>query len=144
MVKLLRKRPRLRMSRETRLGFTLVEVLLSMTILAIGILVMGGLLARSARTADATGRLAYQSGMIATEAARYDALPFDQLAAGTTCSTISGAPLPHTLCTTITVVSTKVKQVKIKFTPTSNYLVPADSVMFERSVSGNGTPLLTP
>ncbi|HSJ76088.1 MAG TPA: prepilin-type N-terminal cleavage/methylation domain-containing protein, partial [Gemmatimonadales bacterium] len=74
-------------------GFTLVEVLLSMSILAVGILVLGGLLTRSARTADATGRLAYQSGMIATEAARYDALPFDQLAAGTTCSTTSGAPL---------------------------------------------------
>jgi len=116
-----------------------------MTILAIGILVMGGLLTRSARSSDATARLAYQSGMMATEAARNDALPFDQLVAGTTCSTMSGAPLPHTLCTTITVVSAKVKQVKIKFTPTSNYLVPADSVMFERSISGNpSNPLNTP
>jgi len=132
-------------TRDSRLGFTLVEVLLSMTILAVGILVMGGLLTRSARTADATGRLAYQSGMIATEAARNDALPFANLVAGTTCSTTSGAPLPHTLCTTITVLSAKVKQVKIKFTPTSNYLVSADSVMFERSISGNAVnPLNTP
>ena len=130
--------------RDTDSGFTLVEVLLSMTILAVGILTLGGLLTRSARTADATGRLSYQSGMISTQAARYDALPFDQLAAGTTCTTTTSAPLPHTLCTTITVLSAKVKQVKIKFTPTSNYLVPADSVMFERSVSGNGSPLNTP
>jgi len=135
--------PRL-ITADSRPGFTLVEVLLSMTILAIGVLVMGGLLTRSARTADATGRLTYQSGMITTEAARYDALPFDQLAAGTTCTTTTTAPLPHTLCTTITVLSAKVKQVKIKFTPTSNYLVSADSVMFERSISGNGTPLNTP
>ena len=35
--------------------------------------------------------------MMATEAARNDALPFDQLVAGTTCSTMSGAPLPHSL-----------------------------------------------
>ena len=130
--------------RDTDCGFTLVEVLLSMTILAVGILTLGGLLTRSARTADATGRLGYQSGMMSTEAARNDALPFDQLAAGTTCSTTTTAPLPHTLCTTITVLSAKVKQVKVKFTPTSNYLVPADSVMFERSVSGNGSPLNTP
>jgi hypothetical protein len=80
--------------------------------------------------------------MMATEAARNDALPFDQLVAGTTCSTTSGAPLPHTLCTTITVLSAKVKQVKVKFTPTSNYLVPADSVMFERSISGPAVPPL--
>jgi prepilin-type N-terminal cleavage/methylation domain-containing protein len=129
-------------TRDSRLGFTLVEVLLAMTILAIGVLVLGGLLTRSARTADATARLAYQSGMMATEAARNDALPFDQLVAGTTCSTMSGAPLPHTLCTTITVLSAKVKQVKVKFTPTSNYLVPADSVMFERSISGPAVPPL--
>jgi prepilin-type N-terminal cleavage/methylation domain-containing protein len=129
-------------TRDSRLGFTLVEVLLAMTILAIGVLVMGGLLTRSARTADATALQSYQAGMIATEVARNDALPFSQLAAGTTCSTMSGAPLPHTLCTTITVLSAKVKQVKVKFTPTSNYLVPADSVMFERSISGPVVPPL--
>ena len=118
-------------------GFTLVEVLLSMTILAIGVLLLGGLLTRSARSADATGLLSYQAARMGTEAARYDALPFSQLAAGTTCSTISALPLPHTLCTTIGVITTKRKSVKVKFTPTSNALVPADSVMFERSISGS-------
>jgi prepilin-type N-terminal cleavage/methylation domain-containing protein len=118
-------------------GFTLVEVLLSMTILAIGVLMLGGLLTRSARSADAMALLTYQSARLATEAARNDALPFSQLAAGTTCSTISGLPLPHTLCTTIAVITTKRKSVKVKFTPTSNTLVPADSVMFERSISGS-------
>ena len=49
-----------------------------MTILAVGILVLGGLFTRSARSADATGRQAYQAGMIATEAARNDALPFNR------------------------------------------------------------------
>jgi prepilin-type N-terminal cleavage/methylation domain-containing protein len=125
-------------------GFTLVEVLLSMTILAIGVLALGGLLTRSAHTADAAALISYQSAMMATEAARNDALPFDQLAAGTTCSTMSGAPLPHSLCTTITVVTAKVKRVKVKFTPTYNTKVTPDSVEFERSVSGNGSPLLTP
>jgi prepilin-type N-terminal cleavage/methylation domain-containing protein len=142
MVELLKKRLSRLMTRDARLGFTLVEVMLSMTILAIGILVMGGLLTRSARTADATGRLSYQSGMIATEAARYDALPFSQLNAGTVCSTTSGAPLPNTLCTTVSVLSAKRKLIKIVFTPTSNYLVSADSVMFERS-TGNSSPLNT-
>jgi prepilin-type N-terminal cleavage/methylation domain-containing protein len=125
-------------------GFTLVEVLLSMTMLAIGVLVLGGLLTRSARTADAASMASYQSALMTTEAARYDALPFSQLNAGTTCNTVSGAPLPHTLCTTITVVTPKVKRVKVKLTATSNYLVPADSVEFERSISGNGSPLATP
>jgi prepilin-type N-terminal cleavage/methylation domain-containing protein len=142
MGKLLMKvKCRFRVSR----GFTLVEVLLSMTILAVGVLVLGGLLTRSARSAEATSLLTYQAGRIATEAARNDALPFTSLAAGTTCTTSTEFPLPHSLCTTITVVTTKRKTVKVKFTPTSNALVPVDSVMFERSISGNpSNPLNTP
>lgn len=142
MVKLLTAAPERRVRH--REGFTLIEIMVSMTILAIGVMVLGGLLTRSARTAEAASVVSYQTTLMTTEAARYDALPFDQLAAGSTCNTVSGPPLPHTLCITITVVSAKVKRVKVKFTPTSNYLVPADSVEFERSISGNGTPLNTP
>jgi prepilin-type N-terminal cleavage/methylation domain-containing protein len=123
----------------TSRGFTLVEVLLALTILSIGVLVLGGLLTRSSRTAGAAGLISYRTSMIATEAARNDVLPYDQLAAGTTCTTVSGAPLPHQLCTTITVVSPKVKRVKVKLTPTYNTLVSADSVEFERSISGFAT-----
>jgi prepilin-type N-terminal cleavage/methylation domain-containing protein len=126
-----------------RQGFTLIEVLVSMTILAIGILMLGGLLTRSSRTAEAASAVSYRTTLMDTQASRYDALPFDQLVAGTTCTTVSGAPLPHTLCTTITTVSAKLKRVKVKITPTA-YLVAADSVEFERSLSGNGSPLNTP
>jgi hypothetical protein len=52
--------------------------------------------------------------------------------------------LPHTRCTTVTVVNAKQKTVKIKVTPTGNTLIPADSTMFERSVSKTATPLNTP
>ena len=125
-------------------GFTLVEVLLSMTILAIGILVLGGLLARSSRTAEATSALSYQTSIMAAQVARYDALPFDQLAAGNTCTTVTTAPLPHTMCVTITNVSAKLRQVKVKLTP-ANSLAPVDSVMFERGISGFPTnPLSDP
>lgn len=142
MVKLL-MRSRIQPSRGTG-GFTLIEVMVSITILAIGILVLGGLLLRSARTAEAASAVSYQTAALAAEMGRYDALPFDQLVAGTTCTTVTAHPLPHDMCITITNVSAKVRQVKVKVTPTGNPLLPADSVMFERSISGNGTPLNTP
>lgn len=116
-------------------GFTLIEVMVSMTILAIGILVLGGLLLRSSRSAEAASGVSYQTAIMATEIARYDAVPFSQLAAGTTCTTVTGPPLPHQLCTTITNVSAKVRQVKVKVTPTAANIA-ADSVLFERSISG--------
>jgi prepilin-type N-terminal cleavage/methylation domain-containing protein len=125
-------------------GFTLIEVMVSITILAVGILALGGLLLRSSRTAEAASAVSYQTAALAAEAGRYDAIPFAQLVAGTTCTTVTAHPLPHSLCTTVTNVSAKVRQVMVKVTPTGNPLLPADSVMFERSISGNGTPLATP
>ena len=116
-------------------GFTLIEVMVSITILAIGILVLGGLLARSSRAAEGASAVSYQTSVMAAAMGRFDALPFSQLAAGTTCATETAAPFPHTLCTTVTVVSPKVMQVKVKVTPT-NTGTAADSVMFERSISG--------
>jgi prepilin-type N-terminal cleavage/methylation domain-containing protein len=117
-------------------GFTLIEVMVSITILAIGILILGGLLARSSRAAEGVSSISYQTSIMAASVGRFDALPFTQLAAGTTCTTETAAPFPHTLCTTVSTISAKVKQVKIVVTP-ANAQTPPDSVMFERSISGN-------
>jgi prepilin-type N-terminal cleavage/methylation domain-containing protein len=125
-------------------GFTLIEVIVSVTLLAIGILVLGGLLLRSTRSAEAASAVSYQTAILAAEVARYDAIPFDQLVAGTTCDTVTTSPLPRIRCTTITNVSTKLREVNVRVTPTDNPLLQPDSVVFDRSISGNGTPLSTP
>lgn len=126
-------------------GFTLIEVMVSMTILAVGILVLSGLLLRSSRTAQAASSVSYQTAILAAEIGRYDALPFSQLAAGTTCTTVTASPLPHTICITVTNVSPKVRQVMVKVTPTAPTTIAADSIIFERSISGFPTnPLNTP
>jgi prepilin-type N-terminal cleavage/methylation domain-containing protein len=123
-------------------GFTLIEVLVSMTILAVGVLILGNMLVRSARTADATSALSYQTAIMAADANRLDAVPFAQLAAGEVCDTEATLPLPRTRCITVTDINAKLKRVKIKVTPTGNVAVAPDSVMFERSISGPATPPL--
>jgi len=125
-------------------GFTLIEILVSITILAVGILFLGNMLVRSARTAEAASAVSYQVAIMAAEASRLDAVPFAQLAAGTVCDTVITLPLPRIRCNTVTDINPKLKQVKIIVTPTGNMPLAVDSVMFERSISGNGTPLNTP
>jgi prepilin-type N-terminal cleavage/methylation domain-containing protein len=127
-----------------RRGFTLVEVLVTITILSGGILVLGGMLLRSARAAEAASASSYQTAAMATEVARLDALPFDQLVAGTTCDTLATSQLPRIRCSIVAVVSPKVTRVTVRVTAIGNPLIPADSIIFERSISGNGTPLSTP
>lgn len=126
-------------------GFTLVEVLISVTILALGIMALGSLMGRGARTASAASTLTYQTALIATEAARWDAVPFTLLVAGTTCNTDAALPLPHTTCVTITNINPKLRRVSVVVTPTGNPLLQPDSVAFERGISGDAAPpLFTP
>ena len=141
MVELLMRNSQKR--REDR-GFTLIEVMVSITILAVGILVLGSLLGRSARTAEASSAVSYQTAIMAATLARLDAVPFDQLTAGTVCDTVSASPLPRIRCTTVTNVSAKIRQVKVKVSAIGNPGVQPDSVIFDRSISGNGTPLNSP
>jgi prepilin-type N-terminal cleavage/methylation domain-containing protein len=124
-------------------GFTLVEVLISITILSLSTLALATLLARSSRQATAASAMVYQIAALSEEVGRMGAMPFSLLTAGTTCVTVTTNPLPHTRCTTITDVSAKSKTVKVKVTPSGNPLLAADSTMFERSISGDAVPPLS-
>lgn len=123
-------------------GFTLIEIMVSITILAVGILALGTLMARGARSAGAASSVSYQTTILGAEAARYDAIPFTLLAAGTTCVTVAGEPLPHTRCATITNVNPKLRLVTLVITSTNSRLVRPDTLVFERSISGDAVPPL--
>jgi prepilin-type N-terminal cleavage/methylation domain-containing protein len=115
-------------------GFTLIEVLISITILSLSTLAMATLLARASREARLVSMTTYRTAALTEEVGRLGALPFTSLVAGSTCVTVAAAPFPHTRCSTITSVSAKVMSVKVKITPTATNLS-ADSTMFERSTS---------
>jgi prepilin-type N-terminal cleavage/methylation domain-containing protein len=124
-------------------GFTLVEVMVSMTLLAVASLALGTLLFRAARQANAASTASYQTAMINSQASRLSALPFDQLpAAGTTCVNVT-TPFTGTQCTTINNVSSKVKQVTVVITPSGNPLLNTITSTFTRSDSCNSNPLKT-
>lgn len=134
--------PHLRGSQPTG-GFTLVEILVSMTILSIASLGMGRLLFQASRAAGATSSAAHQTAAMSGAVARLDVLPFDALVAGTTCVTVTAVEFPHTECTTINNISSKVKLVTVVVTPSGNLLMQPVTTSFRRTISGNGNPLKT-
>jgi prepilin-type N-terminal cleavage/methylation domain-containing protein len=125
-------------------GFTLIEVLVSMTILSVASLAMGSMLLRATRAAGATSSAVHQTAAMSGAVGRLGVLPFDALLAGTTCVTITAVEFPHTECTTILNVSAKIKQVTVVVTPTGNSLMLPVTTSFRRTISGNGNPLKTP
>jgi prepilin-type N-terminal cleavage/methylation domain-containing protein len=134
--------PQMRLSRPTG-GFTLIEVLVSMTILSVASLALATMLIRSTRAAGATSSAAHQTAAMSGTVARLDVLPFDALVAGTSCVTVTAAEFPYTACTTINNVSSKVKLVTVVITPSGNLLMQPVTTSFRRTISGNGNPLKT-
>lgn len=120
-------------------GFSLVEIMVSMTLLSVASMALGSMLFRAARQAGATAAASHQTAELQGEVSRMDALPFDQLVAGTTCVTITTPPA--TKCTTINVVNAKTKQVTVVVTPSGNPLLHPITTSFTRTKEGNGTPL---
>ncbi len=135
--------PQVRESQPTG-GFTLVEILVSMTILSVASLAMGSLLFRATRAAGATSAVAHQTAAMGGVVARYGVLPFDALVAGTNCVAVTTVEFPHSECTTINNISSKVKLVTVVITPSGNYLMQPVTTSFRRTISGNGNPLKTP
>ena len=78
---------------------------------------------------------------LAGTAGRLDAVPFDSLAAGTSCNTVTANPFPHTQCTTVNNVSSKVKTVIIVVTPSGNVLMHPDTTIITRTKSVASNPL---
>ncbi len=126
-------------------GFTLVEVLISMTILSVASLAMGATMFRAAHQAALTSTTAHQAAAMTGAVGQLDVLPFDLLpAAGTTCVAVTSSEFPHTVCTTVLNESSKVKLVTVVITPTGNALLQPVTTSFRRTISGNGNPLNTP
>ena len=117
-------------------GFTLVEVMVSMTLLSVASMALGSMLFRAARQATATSAAAHQTAALSGEVSRMDALPYSQLTLGTTCIDIANPPA--TQCTTINQVSAKVKQVTVVITPSGNPLLHPITTSFTSTISGNG------
>jgi prepilin-type N-terminal cleavage/methylation domain-containing protein len=124
-------------------GFTLVEILVSMTLLSVASLSMGTLLFRAARQAQAVSSGSYQSAAIQGALSSYDVVPFDQLIAGTTCVTVTDPSFPHQRCVTIVNVNSKAKTVTVTITPSGNGVLQPVSTTIKRTISGNGNPLKT-
>jgi prepilin-type N-terminal cleavage/methylation domain-containing protein len=122
-------------------GFTLIEIMVALVLLSFGAVVLGKSMFLAARTAQASANTVYRTAAISTEMSRLDAVPFDSLAAGTTCVTVSTPPFPHTRCTTVNNVSSKTRQVIVVVTPSGNSLLRPDTTIVVRTKSNNGQPL---
>jgi len=114
-------------------GISLIETVVSITVLALALTGIGPMMLTTARSSNAVPLVAQRSAAMAATARRYSVLSYDQLVPGTTCRTVSAEPFPHSTCTTITAVSATFVRIRVVVTPNTTPAIRPDTVVIERA-----------
>jgi hypothetical protein len=121
----------------------MVEIVISLVILSFGAVVMGQLMYQGSKASRVRSTATYRTAVLTQQVERLGAIPFDSVLVGTTCTTVSTGLFPHSLCTTITSVSTVSRRATIVVTPTGSDVLPPDTTVLVRTDPLRYEPLST-
>jgi Tfp pilus assembly protein PilV len=121
-------------------GISLVEVVVSMTLLSVGLLGLAGLTSMAAHRATGVSHLTTMSQTVMQQVNRVGVLPYDSLALGTTCRTLTDNGFSYTRCVRVDSLQVRVKQVTLTITPANVAIKPVTEV-FRRSEPPTGQAL---
>ena len=123
-----------------RAGFSLIEVIIALTVLAVAMM----LLARLSYLVSQTGRtndlVSKRNMALAQESGRFAMIPFTSIAAQAGNTSMLVGDFSYTRKVTITATKTNTYTVKIVIAPVASEFK-ADSVTFNRTRPASGTPL---
>jgi prepilin-type N-terminal cleavage/methylation domain-containing protein len=126
-----------------RKGFSVVEVIVAMVLLAIAVSSLAALTYSVSQSAMIATGNAYRNGVLMQEVNRLEMSPYDSVHTGSSTVTVSGPPYPHT--TSITVAEPTlnvVKTVTVIITPSQARFKP-DTAVFIRTKARTSHALCT-
>ena len=128
---------------EARKGFVLVEVIVAMVLLAVAVSSLAALIYSVSQSGMVATGNAYRNGVLMQEVNRLEGIPYDSVNVGSSYTTVSSAPYPHTRTVTVgEPVVNVVKTVRIVITPTNPRYKP-DTVNFTRTKARTSKVLCT-
>ncbi len=126
-----------------RRGFSLVEIIVALTIFAVIMSALGGLLFTVGVQGKASVAKAERMAAMTTRVNQITALPFDSLLSRTGCTHAGEPPHERTECVTVTNMSSKVTRVTVVITPDNSALKP-DTARIDRGRPAAANPFKTP
>lgn len=125
-----------------RRGFSLIEVIVSMVLLAIAVSSLATMMYSVSQSSMKVTGSAYRNGVLMHEINRLIALPYDSLPVGTRTYGATSGAYPHTRIVTIAEPTTALKTVRVIVTPT-NPLYKPDTLKFTRTNARTSKVLCT-
>ncbi len=119
------------------LGFTLIEIMVAMTLLSITLVSLAAWTYHVARRSVNSAAVAYRTAALTEQVGRLTVLPFDNLDAEhnwVSCQQITAPPFPHTRCIKVTGTG-NVRDVLVKIIPDNTQFRP-DSLLLQRTRAG--------
>ncbi|MDQ3674955.1 MAG: prepilin-type N-terminal cleavage/methylation domain-containing protein [Gemmatimonadota bacterium] len=129
-------------SGHSKKGFSLIEVIVTMVLLAIAVSSLAGLTHSVSQSSIKVTGAAYRNGVLMHEVNRLIALPYDSVAVGISSYSVTSGPYPHSRVVTVAEPATAVKAVKVVVTPT-NPLFKPDTMTFTRTNARTSKVLCT-
>ena len=123
-----------------RRGFSLVEIMIAMTVLTIMLLGLAGMTSFAGRRASTVAGSTSRTAVEVQVVDQLMVLPYNLLPAKAGCTTVATRPFPHTRCVTVTDVAPRRRRITVRFSPTNPRLRP-DTVVFERSRGVSNSPI---
>lgn len=115
-----------------RKGFSLVEIIVAMLLLAIAVSSLAGLMYSVSQSSMKVTGAAYRNGVLMREINRLVAVPYDQLPVGSYNFSTSSGDYPHSLFVMVAEPVAKLKTVQVIVTPVNPIYKP-DTMNFTRT-----------
>ncbi len=122
--------------RRSQAGFTLIEILVAITLLSIVLVSVAQLNFALARRFHALSGGAARDAVVAQQVNQFTAMPFDSLKGKAGTITVNKPPLPYTRKIVVDSLSPKLRRVTIVVTPLNATFRP-DTVVLQRTKPGN-------
>jgi len=125
-----------------RKGFSLIEVIVSMLLLAIAVSSLAPMMYSVSQSSRKVTGAAYRNGVLMHEANRLIALPYDSLPVGSATFSVANGQYPHTRSISIAEPVAKLKTVQVIVAPTNPIYKP-DTLKFTRTNAKTSKVLCT-
>ena len=118
-----------------RNGFSLVEVVIALTIMSVVLLALGGLMFQVAQHTRTSAATTYRTAAAQKIAAHIQTLPWGSIDGASGCTADSSGLMAYNRCISVTTTSANTKAVTVVISPTGLFTALPDTLLVVRSKS---------
>ena len=118
-----------------RNGFSLVEVVIALTIMSVVLLALGGLMFQVAQHTRTSAATTYRTAAAQKITAHIQTLPWNNIDGASGCTADSSGLMAYNRCISVTTTSANTKAVTVVISPTGLFTALPDTLLVVRSKS---------